>query len=127
MSAADPCGRRTDLTNCAFRCRNFPPSDSIHSKTRRRAGLGVFYASELDGLFGGDGRAIRPFKWRAVQLNTASRYLNVGVPIFLEFVLHRFARAQNRCVQLVVLTDLDRAIPPSGEATSRSFPAFPLR
>src|SRR6266481_2373044 len=31
---------------------------------------------------------------------------------FLEFVLHGLARAQNRCVQLVVLTDLDRAMPP---------------
>jgi len=43
--------------------------------------FGVFYASELDGLFGGDGRAIACFKWRAVQLNAASRYLDVGMPI----------------------------------------------
>src|SRR5216683_2804248 len=40
--------------------------------------LGLVYASELDGFFGGDSRAIACFQWRAVQLNAASRDLHVG-------------------------------------------------
>jgi len=60
---------RQDLKNSSAQ-RN-SPSDADPFKTRpTEQDFGVFYASELDGLFGGDGRAIARFKWRAVQLNT---------------------------------------------------------
>jgi len=96
-NSAAPAAENKDIKNkarrrrvpCALR-RSSPFLGQVEEQH-----FGVFYASELDGLFRGDGRAIACFKWRAVQLNAASRYLDVGMPIFLEFVLHRFARAQN--------------------------------
>src|SRR5260370_15293927 len=84
-----------------------PLSDKVEQQH-----FGVFYAGEFDGLFRGNGRAVAFFQWGAVQLDAAARHLHVGVPSRLQFMSHRFAGAEHRCVQLIVLADFYRAVSP---------------
>src|ERR1700674_2036539 len=93
-------------------CRRLEPLRSQVSGQVEQQDFGLFYTSELYGIFRGNGRAIASFKWRAVQRNAASRHLNVGMPVFLQFMLHRFAGAEHRRVQLVVLADLHGTVAP---------------
>src|SRR5207244_619281 len=86
--------------------------------------LGVFHTGELDGFLRADGCTIARIQFRSVQLYAASRYLNVGVAIFLQFVLHRLARSQHRRVQLVVLTNLHRTVAPIRRGHQPQLPAL---
>src|SRR5216684_648830 len=86
--------------------------------------LGVLHSCQLDGLLGGDGRAIALLKFRPIQLHAAPRHLHVGMPVRLQFMSHGLSRTEYRRIQFVVLTNRDRAVAPIRGRYQVQFPAL---